>query len=335
MYKILLTLILALIFTLQAHALEFKIATLSPDGSAWMKLFREAAEQLETETEGRVSIKFFPGGIMGNDDTVMRKIRVGQLHGGAVVAGSLMNIYQDLSVYGIPFLFKSLEEVDHVRAKLDTVLLTELEKNGFVSFGFAEGGFAYLMSQEPITRFSDLYDNKVWVPNTENITSSVAEKIGISPIPLGYGDVLTGLQTGLIDTIASAPVATIALQWHTGIDYLTELPLAYISGLMVVDKKHFDRLSAADQATMRRILGDAFNKLNAQNRTDNIAAYSALEQQGITFVQPATDATNPSWAEIAEKARTITETNDYYSAELVARIGALLKAYRSRQAQAE
>ncbi len=71
------------------HAVVFKIATVSPDGSAWMKLLREAASDITTRTEGRVTFKFYPGGIMGDDKAVLRKIRARQLHGAILTAGGL------------------------------------------------------------------------------------------------------------------------------------------------------------------------------------------------------------------------------------------------------
>jgi TRAP-type C4-dicarboxylate transport system substrate-binding protein len=133
-----------------SEAVTLKIATLTPDGSEWMKVIRAGAKEINAKTEGRVRFKFYPGGIMGNDKAVMRKIRIGQLQGGMVTAGTLSRAFRDVQAYNLPIIFDSLEEVDYVRSHLDPVLVEGLRKGGFVIFGFAEGGFAYLMSKEPI-----------------------------------------------------------------------------------------------------------------------------------------------------------------------------------------
>ena len=99
-----------------AAAQELKIATLAPDGTSWMKEMRAAAETLTTASGGRVRLKFYPGGVMGNDATVLRKIQIGQLHGGAVTVLALARIYPDSQLYGLPMLFRSYAEVDYVRA---------------------------------------------------------------------------------------------------------------------------------------------------------------------------------------------------------------------------
>ena len=123
---IVLMLIVAL--TGQAQAMQFKIATLSPEGSIWMEKMREGAEELAHKTENRVMIKYYPGGVMGDDKAVLRKIRIGQLHGGAVVGGSLSNFYPDDQIYSLPLMFRSFEEVDYVRKHLDHTIAEGLEK---------------------------------------------------------------------------------------------------------------------------------------------------------------------------------------------------------------
>ena len=80
------------------------------------------------------------------------------------------------------------------------------------------------------------------------------DTFGIAPIPLTVVDVLPGLQTGLIDTVASPPVAAVALQWHTQLDYVLDIPLMYVYGLLAVSERRFRRLSDTDAAAVRRIL---------------------------------------------------------------------------------
>ena len=129
-----------------------------------MRLLRDAGKQVTEETEGRVKFKFYPGGVMGDDLAVLRKMRVGQLHGAVVTAGALIPYYTDIQLYNVPMLFDSLEEVDFVRQRLDTPIIEGLEEAGYVSFGLAEVGFAYAMSKEPVTSVDHVKAQKVWVP---------------------------------------------------------------------------------------------------------------------------------------------------------------------------
>lgn len=278
-------LLLALAFmTAPVHAVTIKIATLAPDGNSWMRLMRDGAKEVADRTAGRVKFKYYPGGVMGSDKSVMRKIRVGQLHGGAVTPGALLNIYPDASVYGVPLLFRSYDEMNFVRQRMDKKIVQGIEENGFITFGLSDGGFAYLMSNEPVRSLKDLQGKKIWIPEDDKITLAVFRDMGISPIQLPVSDVYTGLQTGLIDTVGISPIGAVAFQWHTKMKYLTDVPLLYLNGMMIVNKKTFRKISPADQAVVREVYGRIFDKLNVQNQKDNIAAKKALRQQGIKFV---------------------------------------------------
>jgi len=266
------------------HAATFKIATIAPNGTSWMNELKEGAKEIKERTNGRVKFRFYPGGVMGNDKSVLRKIRIGQLHGGAITGGGLQTIDPNSQVYSLPLAFRSHDEVDYVRKKMDPLIIQGLYDNGYVSFGLGEGGFAYLMSGLPLNDVKNIKKQKVWAPDDDPIGRAAFEAIGVSPIPLPLTDVLTGLQTGLIDTVAASPMGAIALQWHSKVKYLNQTPLVYLYGTMIIQRKAFDKIKAADQAIVKEVMAKIFSNLNSINRADNKKAYSALQQQGIEFV---------------------------------------------------
>jgi len=325
--------ILVLVMTGTAQAVVLKIATLSPDGSSWMQKMREGAERVAQATDKRVRFKFYPGGVMGNDQAVLRKIRIGQLHGGAFTGGALSGYYPDAQIYAMPLKFRSLEEVYYVRQKMDPVIREGLEKNGFVTFGLADGGgFAYIMSNHPVEGVDTLKKRKVWIPAHDKMISQAMKGFGISPISLPIADVRTGLQTGLIDTVAISPMGAIILQWHTQVKYLTKLPMVYVYGIMAVDRKAFIRIAPEDQAVVRRVMAQAWNEMDTMNRQDNIKALKAIQNQGIQFIDPRPEI-NAAWYESAASVNRQIVDAGHITQPMVDMLDSHLNDYRSQQAR--
>jgi TRAP-type C4-dicarboxylate transport system substrate-binding protein len=312
-----------------ASVTTFKIASMAPNGTMWMNEMNAAAKRIEKRTQGRVKFRIYPGGIMGNGKSVMRKMRVSQLQGGMMTGGELAMIDSDFNLYNLPFVFRSYDEVDYVRKRMDPLLDKSLAAKGYVSFGMTEGGFAYIMANKPITKVEDLSGMKVWIPEGDLVSQLAFEEIGVSPVQLPLSDVLTGLQTGLIDTVASSPVGTLALQWHTQVSYLTDVPLMYLYGAMIIKKRDFMKLSAGDQAIVREELNKAFANINRQNRIDDTDAREALKAQGIKFVKPDS-AQVKKWVEASERSYVRLGKANGYKQATYNKMQGYLKQYRDQ-----
>ena len=280
-------------------AATYKIATISPDGLSWMKKLRAGSKEIEKKTDGRVKIKIYPGGVQGDDETVLRKMRIGQLHGGAVAAGSLTRFYPDLQIYNLPMQFRSYEEVDLIRQEMDGMIAGGLEDNGIVTFAFTETGFAYLLTQKPVSSVDELSDLKAWIPDGDPIAAELVRAFNVSPIPLNITDVLAGLQTGLINAVVVPPSVALALQWHNHVKYMTDLPLLYIYSTLAMDKKSFNRISAADQMIVRLVMDRLFTEVGAETRIDNAKALQAMKTIGIKPVEVTAEQL-PAWQAVAD-----------------------------------
>jgi TRAP-type C4-dicarboxylate transport system substrate-binding protein len=313
-----------------AHAVTLKIATISPEGSMWMEQMRKGASQVAKATANRVKFKFYPGGVMGNDKAVLRKIRIKQLQGGALMAGSLASFFPGNQIYSQPMKFKSQEEVDYVRRHMDDYIIKGLDDAGFVCFTLIGGGFAYIMSQSPISSVGDLKERKIWVPDNDKSTVDSVSSFGISPIALPLADVRTGLQSGLIDTVGTSPVGAVVLQWHTEINYITNIPLLYIYAVFAIDKKAFNKISPDDQKIVSENMGQALKELDRLNRQDNVKAIDALKKQGIKFITPSQEQMDEWLATAANASQKMIDAKDLPKAP-ADKVDALLARYRENQ----
>ena len=313
---------------ISAEAQTLKIATLSPDGSGWMKVLRKHAQAIEQRTQGDVKLKFYPGGVMGDDKTVLRKMRLGQLHGAVVTSGGLVQNYKDISLYSMPMLFRDEAEVDYVRSVMDQELMAGLKANKFVGFGLAEVGFAYPLLQSPGTSVASVRQRKVWAPDNDPAALQAYQAFDITPIPLPIADVLAGLQTGLIDSIGSPPIGAIALQWHTQIEHAIDVPLMYVYGLFAMGEKHFNRLSKEHQVIVAEELQAAVKAADTSARNDHTSAKQALLNQGISWNKPSA-AEYQEWQTLADTASQRMVREGFISAEVYQRVLELLAEHRA------
>ncbi|MBL37417.1 MAG: C4-dicarboxylate ABC transporter [Xanthomonadales bacterium] len=285
------TLLLALAFSAAPLAAQqLKIATLAPDGSSWMEVLNAAADEVKAQTDGKVVTRFYPGGVMGGSDMVLRRMKLGQLQGGVFTVGELAGVAPETNLYSLPFQFKNASELAQLRDEFDPFILDALHEAGMVAPAITNGGFAYLFSRERIASTDDVSSSlRVWIPENDPLSRRTLERIGASAVPLSLADVYTALQTGTINTFANTMSGAIILQWHTRAKYMLDLPVLMTAGVMAVDRKAFERISPEHRAVWLTVFGEALREQEAQTVNENSDAREALVEQGIEIVEPDRD----------------------------------------------
>jgi len=192
-----------------------KIATLAPDGSSWMKTLNAINAEVMEKTKGKVVFRIYPGGVLGDEKDMMRKMQIGQIQGAGLSSGGLATIFKEIDVMHIPFFFQNYEEVDYLLKKMGPYFKKGLEDDGYILLGWSEAGFVYLLSTVYVSSVNDLKKAKVWIWQESPMAKAIFHEAGVAAIPLSLPDVLVGLQTGLVDVVYSPPTVAIALQWFT------------------------------------------------------------------------------------------------------------------------
>ena len=310
----------------------FKIATIAPQGSTWMNLMDELDKRVREETSGEVGFRFYPGGQQGSDLDVLRKIRSGQLQGGGIAGVGLGEINSAIRIFELPFMFRTAEELDVAHRELDPALDQGLRERGFQLLGWADIGFVYLFSQNAVRNAADLRSQKVWLWEGDELARTLLQEAGVSPVALNITDVLTSLQTGMVNTVYVTPYACLSLQWFTRLKYMTDIPITYSIGAVVLDAKAYDQLTDAEKQTVMRIAGEIFPRLNQATRQQNDESKTALVGNGMQLVSPDPAAVEEfrqigtrTWQALAGKM---------YPQELLDRLLAALEQTRGGQDRA-
>ena len=287
------TLLLATLAVLTPAAearMVVKMATLVPEGSVWDKILKEMGAEWQEATNGEVT---------GDEPDVVRKMRIGQLHAAALSVAGLTTIDESFEVFEIPMFFDSYDELFHV---LDT-LRPEFEKRllakGYVLLNWGQGGWVHFFSQKPIVGVDDLKSQKLFVWAGNDAMVQLWRQNGFQPVALAATDILTGLQTGMIEALPTTPLAALSLQWYRQTEHMQGMGLAPLIGATVMSERAWKRLSPEAQQAILTAARETEKRLNQEIPDQDRRAVEEMKKQGISVseVSPEVEA---QWRQAAE-----------------------------------
>lgn len=312
-----------------------KFATLIPPGTAWMNEIEQWSNELHQKSNGRIRLKIYPGGVMGDEPDVLRKLRSRQLQGAFFTGYGIGRIYSPARVLEVPFLFRSLEESDYVRDKLMPEIETGFRDRGFELLGWPEVGFIHFFSKHSIASLEELKRRRLWIWQGDPMGEALADAAGISPTPLSIIDVYTQLSAkyGSIDTVFNSPFGVLAMQWHTKLKYASNIPATKAIGCLVVSNRFFNRLPD-DLKSLLKTTGKAVGeKINTISRRDNKKSIDLLKNNGMVFMWDWNESEKNAMLEIRDKAATELSKTNYIPESYFIKTREMVEDYRQHKAE--
>jgi TRAP-type C4-dicarboxylate transport system substrate-binding protein len=310
-----------------------KFATIAPEGSTWMNVMKEYDAAIRKESGGRIGFRIYSAGVQGDEKSVLRKIRAGQLHSGGFTGVGMGEIAPKVRILDSPFLVRNIDEVDMLYKQFGGEFEQAFEEGGYVLLGWAEVGFVHVFTSTPIRKTEDLKGLKMWTWEGDPIAETAFRTLGINPIPLSFIDVMTSLQTGLIDAFYTTPYAAIALQWYTRVKYMVDVPLADAAGAVLISKKYYDQLPKDLQDILLRNGRQYITKLTLLGRKDNSDSMAELKKRGITMLT-ATEKDLQDYVEVGRKARRAL-VGKLFSEDFLNRVETSVADYRKTHKMAK
>ncbi len=282
-------------------AQRIRLGTLAPKGSSYYNEIKKMGREWNQTTQGKVFLTIYPSGSLGGEAKMVRGMRIGQLQAGLLTAVGLAEIEPAVSgLQNLPLMFDSLEEVDHIGAKLQPLLEERLEKKGFKVLFWLNAGWVHFFTQSPITTPDDLRQLKLFSWAGSPTVVDLYKSAGFRPIPLETKNILTGLQTGLITAVPMPPFMANATQADTKAPHMLDLNWAPLVGAAVITTRTWNRLNPDARANMRqtaRTTGARIQKISREEATLSIAA---MKKRGLQ-VHKISAQTKAQWKQAAEE----------------------------------
>ncbi len=275
-----------------------KLATLVPDGSVWDKAFRKMGSEWKQETDGRVQLRIYPGGAAGDEPDIIRKMRIGQLHGASLTVSGLATIDDAFRIFEIPLYFASHEEANYVLEKLTPIFAKRLEEKGFVLLHWGHVGWIHLFSTKPVRQPDDLRALKQFVWGGDADAGHWWKANGFQPVPLSVTDIPMGIETGLIQAFPAPPLSALGYQWFRSAPYMMELGAAPFVGATLLTKKAWSKISPEDQALLLAVGQRTEAALSTDVPEHERQAIAEMEKRGLKVIAQDDEA---AWQELAER----------------------------------
>ncbi|MCS6952421.1 MAG: TRAP transporter substrate-binding protein DctP [Bryobacterales bacterium] len=300
MRTLLAAILTALTWLPAAAQVRVRLATLAPKGSSFHQILLAMGEKWRRAPGGGVALTIYTDGTMGSEADVVRRMRIGQLQAGMLTTGGLSEIDKAVTALQyMPMMFRSLEEVDYVEEKLQPDLERRLLDKGFVVLFWGDAGWVRYFCREPVVRPADLKKLKVFVGAGDNEQLEIVRAAGYRPVPLETNDMLTGLQTGMIDAVPTIPVHALASQIYTVARHMLELNWAPLVGATVLTRKAWEALSPETRTAVMQAAREAGQQIKARSRAESEEAVRAMQKRGLTVHRVPLDA-EAEWRKLAE-----------------------------------
>ena len=277
---------LFLLTAINTQAATIKIGVLAPEGTGWAKNIKRMTTEIKEATKGNVDLKVYYGGSQGDEQDVLRKIRIGQLQGGIFTGRTLGEINGDVRVIELPFNFNYNEDKAlKTMQAMAPFFNKKFEKNNFKNLGTFGIGQVYFVTQKKVQDLNAIKSLKIWTWDGDPIVTTLFDSMKLIGVPLALPDVLASLSTGVVEAAYAPPIGIIALQWNSKIKYMVDFPLSYTIGAFVITSKAWSSLTPTDQKIVETISTRYETEINNGNKKDNLDALNAMKAQKIEFVK--------------------------------------------------
>src|SRR5580692_3771604 len=286
-------------FSLPAQTTIIRLGTLVPKGSRWHEILQQMGEEWKKASGGKIELKIYPGGEQGDEPEMVQKLRIKKLQAVALSGAGLSGIDPDVAALQIPMMLSSYEELDYVRDHISDRLEKGLAQRGFIVLNWGDAGWVHFFTKQPASRPAEIRRMKLCVLQGDNSTFELYKINGFQPVSLAATDILTGLQTGLIEAFQAPPLLALSNQWFGGAKNMLDVQFAQLVGATVITKEVWDKIPPPVQKDMMQSARAAGVSLREEIRKAEASSIPLMQQFGLNVVHADPKAV-AEWRQLSE-----------------------------------
>jgi TRAP-type C4-dicarboxylate transport system substrate-binding protein len=280
-------------------ALTIKLGSLAPNGSPWDKALRKIAAEWSTISKGKIKLKIYPGDLAGSESDMLRKMRIGQLHAAGLTGIGMCRVFSGILAVQVPLVIKTDEELYYVLDKMKPKFEKELEEKGFTVLMWSKVGWVHFFSKNPVVTPDDLKKHKLWNYAGDPDGTQAWKKAGFHPVPLSPTELMTSLQSGMVDAFSTTPLSAAANQWFGLAKNMCGMNWAPLIGGIVVSTKTWKKIPEK----LRVKLLAAAMKVGEESQVEidkaDAQALKIMQDHGLK-VHPVSEEVEAQWQNVID-----------------------------------
>jgi TRAP-type C4-dicarboxylate transport system substrate-binding protein len=282
--------------------IKIRFSTLAPQNSSWGKVFSVWEKAVVQKTNGEIELDVFYNGVQGMEESMVGKMKTGQLDGAALTTLGLSKINKNIMAMTLPWVITSWAKLDKVRPIVAPQFEKQFEADGFKVLGWGDVGLVYGFAKGfAVKRPEDIRGHRPLVWRNEPVGPIVYSLIGqITPVPLSPTEVLPALRAGSVDMLSAPALAAEQLQWTPHLDHVTNEPVVTATGATVFRKESIDSMPADLRDVFLKMQQRVGENQNARIRKLDQEAYERMSKR-MTVVTVAGDD-RKAWEAVARKS---------------------------------
>jgi TRAP-type C4-dicarboxylate transport system substrate-binding protein len=286
--------------TLISKPIIIKLATLAPEGTEYYNLLLEMGQRWQEETNGEIILRIYPNGVVGRESDTIRKMRIGQIQASAMSSIGLADLTDQIQAFTIPMVFKDYDDVEKVKEVMFDDISNGLSESGFKLLFLVDIGWVYWFSANEIAVPEDLRNAKIYTTAGDYLTVELFKRFGFNAIPVSETDILTSLQTGMINSMQTVPILSLSSGWFALMPNMLDLKWAVFIGAVIIDERVWSKIRPEHQKVMMEVAQEIGKKYQENGRKTDAQAIEMMKEYGMKVKTP-TDEELKIWEDFKEK----------------------------------
>ena len=275
--------------TLLSKPIVIKLATLAPEGTEYYNLLLEMGQRWQEETNGEVILRIYPNGVVGRESDTIRKMRIGQIQASAMSSIGLSDLTDQIQAFTIPMGFKDYDDVEKVKDAMFDDISDGLSDSGFKLLFLVDIGWVYWFSADEVAVPEDLRNAKIYTTAGDYVTVELFKEFGFNAVPVSETDILTSLQTGMINTVQTVPILSLSSGWFALMPNMLDLKWAVFIGAVILDERVWSKIRPEHQRVMIEIAQEIGEKYKETGRKTEAQAIKIMEENGMKITTPTAE----------------------------------------------